>query len=152
MLRGFTRTYVMQYRDKQTVRHRREPWRLQTSWMNEEAEEDTWTNSDAYAADPLGDVEISVAISTALRRSRDILVERGTEKRDYERFINLAVQHGYMDGKLDYLALQDVLGVSRSTVTVMLNELRDFMRPLLTEIGLVREPEPVTRRSVSKAS
>lgn len=137
MLRGFTATYVMQYRDKQMVRHRREPWRLDKN-LSEDGDM-TWADSEAYSMDGVADVEVSVVVVSAIKRSREILVERSTKKRDYGRFIDLAVANGLLDYKLDRKALQASLGISASTLTQMLNELRDIMRPLLAEAGVVAE-------------
>lgn len=140
MLRGFTQTYVMQYRDKQMVRHRREPWRLEKSLTSSGADGDmTWADSDAYALDSVADVEVSVVIVSALKRSKEILITKSTKKRDYGRFIDLAVENGLLDYRLDRKALQTSLGISASTLTQMLNELRDIMRPLLAEAGVVAE-------------
>jgi hypothetical protein len=143
MLRGFTQTYVMQYRDKQMVRHRREPWRLEKPVTPDGTT--TWAESEAYSVDTLADTEVSVVIIHALQRSREILVQRSTSKRDYGRFIDLAVEHGFFEGRLDRRSIQAELGISASTMTQMLNTLRSILRPLLTEAGVVREastPEP----------
>lgn len=153
MLRGFTATYVMQYRDKQMTRHRREPWRLQATWAAPHARIDnmptTWEEHEDYAVDPLADVEDAVVLVSAIRRTREILVERSTKKRDYARFIDLLVEHGCLDGRLDRRALQDALGISPSTLTQMINEMRGILRPMLSEAGMLPECAPV--RAVREA-
>lgn len=149
MLRSWASKSVLSFRDKQMVRHRREPWRLEATWTAAGPDR-TWAEHEDYAAEPLADVEVSVVIVHALQRSRRILVGRSTKKRDYARFIDLALQHGLLDGRLDRKALQEALDVSPSTLTQMLNELRGILRPMLTDAGIMPEakvavlPTPVT--------
>lgn len=142
MLRGFTATYVMQYRDKQMTRHRREPWRtdapVQVEGMREHT---TWleANFADEATYEILDSEVSISIVTALRKAKESLDEKATQYRDYPRFIALCVEHGYLDGRLDRRALERELGVASSTVSAMLKELRTTLRPLLSEVGVISE-------------
>lgn len=136
MLRGFTSIYVMQYRDKQMLRHRREPWRLEKP-VNERG--DTWyeTNFSEQTEDLTFDAEVSVSLAQCLREAYTYLeAHKSSSIRDYRKFISLCIEHGYLDGKLDRKALAEALGISSSTVTNMVRELRTVLRPLLEEAGI----------------
>lgn len=138
MLRGFTATYVMQYRDKQMIRHRREPWRLEKPVGYEHSSREvTWLEATMgeTTVEPTLDSEVSLCIVQALQKARESLINKG--KRDYCAFIDLCVQHGLLDGKLDRRAIAVALGVSTSTVTAMLKDLREILRPLLSEAGVM---------------
>lgn len=142
MLKGFTATYVMQYRDKQMTRHRREPWRNETpvvikgtrdpvSWLEANFSETTsWELLDA---------EVAVDIRNALLKAKAVLAKKTTKHRDYAAFVTLCIEQGFLDGKLDRKAIQSSLGVSAATVTDMLKELKKALRPLLSEVGVVAE-------------
>lgn len=90
MLGGFTATYVMQYRDKQMTRHRREPWRLDlpivvagkdTTWGAYNLVVDGWIDSS----------EVSISIIASIRTARRILETKSHGKRDYGLFVDLCL-------------------------------------------------------------
>lgn len=139
MLRGFTSTYVMQYRDKQMIRHRREPWRLDAPVSKQDEESLTWVELAVVDPYEILDSEVSVAIVSALKAAREELLIKSTSYRNYEQFIALCIEHGYLDGKLNRKAMEVLLGISASTISEMLRELRQVLRPLLTEVGVVSE-------------
>lgn len=141
MLRGFTRTYVMAYRDKQMTRHRREPWRTDTPvWKPGAKESVSWLEAtfgdDPEADDALIDSEISMALVQALREARSLLTPKTTVTRDYTAFIAACVKFGYLDGKLDRPAMMLELGISKGILNAMLREFRQTLRPLLVDAGL----------------
>ncbi len=144
MLRGFTRTYVMAYRDKQMTRHRREPWRCDTPiWHHGAKEPVSWLEAtfgdDPEADDALIDSEVSMAIVQALREVRSRLDHKSTLTRDYTAFIDACVRSGYLDGKLDRQKIMDELGISKGILNVMLREFRQTLRPILADAGLMTE-------------
>lgn len=133
MLRGFTATYVLQYRDKQMVRHRRVPWRLDMPVVAVGTQrEETWGEVNLRAVDGgLLDVEVSRSLVLALRQAREILREQNTRVKDYDHFTDLCLEHGFLDGKIDRHAIAADMNVSLSTVSTMLLNLRSTLRPLL---------------------
>ena len=139
MLKRYATLRVRHYRDKQEVRHRREPWRLEAPIGNSET---TWAESEAYGVEMLEPVETSVTIMSVFDRSRDILITRSTAQRDYARFCDLFEEQVRLDGCPDRRTLQAELGVSPSTVTQMLRDLRSTMALLLADSGLIREDNP----------
>lgn len=141
MLRGFTATYVMQYRDKQMIRHRREPWRLDLPVKAGEHMEPWGEVNILPDQSTMADTEVAVSIIHALQQARKSLDEKTTEKRDYGRFLDLALQHGILEGKIHRKTLQMELGVSASTLNAMIKEVRATLRPMLTEVGVVEEAE-----------
>ncbi len=137
MLRGFTATYVMQYRDKQMIRHRYFPYRLEKVTSSEEGNE---TFGDVFTdTATLQNSEVAVCILAAVRRSKAVLAEKSTATRDYKAFVDLAIENGLLDGKLDRRSLAAELGVTPSMVSTMLKELRNTMKPMLAEVGVLRE-------------
>lgn len=130
MLRGFTATYVMQYRDKQMMRHRKIPWRLDLPvWAPNAKHEQPWSEVNLRAVDGgVLDVEVSQTVIQALRQARETLSERSTLVRDYETFTALCTEHGLLDGKIDRKAISIEMGVSLSTVSAMLMDLRSTLR------------------------
>lgn len=142
MLRGFTSTYVMQYRDKQMTRHKREPWRTETPvFIAGLREPMTWLelNFAETTTFEILDSEVSVSIRSALKKARELLTTKSTEFRDYPRFVDLCIEHGFFDGKINRKAIELELGVAGSTVAAMIQELRRVLRPLLTEVGVLTE-------------
>lgn len=142
MLRSYASRRVLNYRDKQKVRHRREPWRLEARLTTAHDGDRTWAESEYYAEDTLDAVEDSVVVRLAFQGAREILVQRSTPTRDYDRFITLTLQHGYLDDRVDRKALAVELGISVSTVNQMIKELWKVMRPRLSGTGLIAEPKP----------
>lgn len=135
MLRGFTATYVMQYRDKQMIRHRREPWRNEqpyvlagkaTTWGELHYRDDYWMDA----------CDVSRTIIDALKKARSILESKTVGKRDYSVFLDLCIKHGFLEGELDRMAIRKALGIGSSTLNVMLRELRATLRPLLVDAGV----------------
>jgi hypothetical protein len=133
MLRGFTSTYVLQYRDKQMIRHRREPWRnetpigSETTWGEVNFRNDFWVDA----------CDVSQSIIDALKQARSILESKNQGKRDYGKFLDLCLMHGFLNGELDRTAIREALGIGGSTLNVMLRELRATLRPLLADAGVV---------------
>lgn len=137
MLRGFTAKYVLQYRDKQEVRHRRIPKRLEKP-VNERGESWYEVTYGRVTVDPCGDSEVSISILQALKRAADALTStKATRKRDYNQFVALCIEYGYLDGSLDRRRVAAEMGISFSTMTSMLTDLREVLRPLLNEVGVV---------------
>lgn len=136
MLRGFTAIYVMQFRDKQAMRHKKEPYRLE---MPVQGETLTW--GDMLQAPELIEVsDVALSIRDALTGARRALVDmpkRG--KRDLVACFDAAVAGGLLDGVVDRKRLGATLGVSESTVGAMLREIRGILRPLLRECGVVKD-------------
>lgn len=140
MLRGFTATYVMQYRDKQMVRHRREPWRLETPVRNVGTQREvSWVemtfSETPNPQDSILDTEVSITLVRALKQARRQLEEHSTTFRDYPRFIDLCCNSGFMDGEVDRRAVASELGIGVSTVSSMLKVLRSTLDPLLAEVA-----------------
>lgn len=143
MLRGFTATYVLQYRDKQMIRHRREPWRNEMplailgKGIYEVEAESTWGEMNHRNDWWVDSCEVSVSIVQALKKARSILESKTSGKRDYAKFLDLCLLHGFLDGELDRTAIREALGIGGSTLNVMLRELRSTLRPLLADAGVV---------------
>lgn len=138
MLRGFTSTYVLQYRDKQIIRHRREPWRNEMPVYSKEGELRTWIEAHHESAsyDNLADVEVSLQIVRALKRARQILIaEKDTPTRDYGRLVDVCLAHGVLEGKVTRKMVVAELGVSASTATHMLSDLRTTLKDLLQVVA-----------------
>ena len=133
MLRGFCQTYVLSERDKQMVRHQREPWRLEKRLNDGSEDGPTWAESDFYAEDPLEIVETQVVVRVAVDRSREILIERSTATRDYKRFCDLIEWQMFVEGrkKPDRKVLQAELGISASTVNAMWKEYKRVIGPMM---------------------
>lgn len=129
--RNHFRIYVMAKRDKQMTRHRREPYRLEKVVASTEDGDLTWAETEFYAEDPLEAVETSVVVISAMLRSREILVQRSTDKRDYKRFCELVEPQLLLDGRIDRRSMRDALGVSASTLAAMWTEYRAVMGPLV---------------------
>jgi DNA-directed RNA polymerase specialized sigma24 family protein len=125
MLRGFTSTYVLDKRDRQEVRHRRNPWRLDAV-------------DDLELVDPLDStfdyVETSVALQQVLREARRQLVTKSNAKRDYATFFDACMRHGLTLDRIDRAALEKELGLTASVTRRMLDEVRNVLRPLV--VGL----------------
>lgn len=130
MLRGFTSTYVMQYRDKQIVRHRREPWRTETLVTSRDGETRTWLETHVLdgSYDNLADVEVSVQIIRALKIARAVLIRRNTSTRDYGKLVDVCLRQGLLDGKIPQKTVSAELGVSTTTAKLMMGELRGALR------------------------
>lgn len=136
MLRGFTSTYVMQYRDKQMIRHRREPWKLDTP-IEIKGRETTWGEVNMVEEGWIDASEVSIDIITCLKETRRILDSKSYGKRDYGLFVDLCIKNGFLEGDLNREVIRDTLGIGSSTLNVMIRELRNVLRPLLEEAGAV---------------
>lgn len=138
MLRGFAATYVLQHRDKQAIRHRKEPYRLEKPVMLETGEQTSW-GALMKAPELIDAAETSLSIMEAVCRTRAALAEypqRG--RRDVVACFDAAVRDGLLDGKVDRRKIGTELGVSESTVGSMMREIRTELRPRLCDVGVVR--------------
>ena len=134
MLRGFTSTYVMQSRDKQMIRHRRFPWRLEAPISGDS--KDTWADIQIDPLDfRLEITEDSVAVIAALKKARAILCARSEGSRDYAIFFDACIREGLLSDSLNRKLLQAELGLSAGTFRSMLWELRAVLRPLLDGVS-----------------
>lgn len=137
MLTGFTRTYVMGYRSKQAVRHRREPFRLQHPTS------DGGEYGDQIEAPPvLDDLDVAVSIRQAVQAARRELALRQNQNpksRDYLACFDLLIEEGYMAGRLKREDAAERLGV---TVRVVGQMIREIKRVLSTELESVQVALP----------
>lgn len=144
MLRGFTSVYVLRYRDKQMLRHRTFPWRLEAPVSTHD--DTTWASLyDDATPDPvdaLTETEVSVALAQALRGCLANLKARNA-KRDYDKFLTLVVHYGYLDGKLQRQKIAEEMGISVSTVASMVAETRAELHPVLAESNLFHSKKAV---------
>lgn len=122
MLRGFTATYVQTNRDKQAVRHKRIPWRL------EALEDLQWVDPLECS---LENVDTAISLQQVLVKARSMLAERKERNKDYAAFFDACVRHGLTEGRLDRDALQRELGLTTSITRRMLVEVRLTLRSLL---------------------
>lgn len=138
MLRGFAATYVLQHRDKQAIRHRKEPYRLEKPVTNEAGELASW-GSLLRAPEVLEGSETSLSVWEAVKRTRCALQDRPQRgRRNLVKCFDAAVRDGLCDGKVDRRAIGDELGVSESTVGAMMREIRTELRPRLCDVGVVK--------------
>jgi hypothetical protein len=120
------------------IRDRIEPWRLENTVVVDGEETQTWLEATyGEVADPCNLID-RVEVTDSLRR---VLIEArkglgSTETRDYPRFIELLVEHGLLDGKITRKSIAAELGVSITTVSVMLVEVRNVLAPLVEGAGL----------------
>lgn len=140
MLRSYATKRAWNYRDKQMTRHKKEPWRLEKPLTDDG--DSSWSESERYGVDSLDATEAQVVIRAAFQKTREILVSRSTSKRDYGKFIDLALQYGFLDNALDRRAMQEALHISASTLTQMINDLRNTMRPFVEGLLPVAVPNP----------
>ena len=137
MLRGFTATYVMQYRDKQMIRHRFFPYRLEKSAGKDETGASVTFADLLPPTEPIEPLDISVSIVHAIRTARETLVSKSTPTRNYAAYLDVAIEFGLLDGKINRRMVRETLGISESVEHSMLKETRGTLRPLLVDLGIV---------------
>jgi hypothetical protein len=143
-MRAWAKKAVLSLRDKQEVRHRRVPWRLDTPLTHTSESEymvTTWGEHEAYAVDPIDRVETQMTLQVAVTNTCDILITKTTKFRDYARFCDLYFGALYLDGTVDRRSLAIEMGVCKSVLDEMIAEVRRTMSDQLAGSGLRPEAE-----------
>lgn len=135
-MRAWAKKAVLSLRDRQEVRHRRVPWRLDRRVGVDADVTATWAEHEAYAEDPIEKVENQIVIRVAVTQTREILLTKTTKHRDYARFCDLYVESGFLDGEVDRRAMAQELGVSKSVLCEMIRDFRQTVAGLLAGSGL----------------
>lgn len=131
MLRGFVKIYVLDYRDKQVRRATYEVISLDSS-----VSDDGVSLGEVLDAGVESTVEKDVCIRQVVGRGSEQVRSLKSGSRDYTALMEVALEQGLLDGVLHRGRIAAELGVSVSTVGVMLREMREILHPLFVEAGL----------------
>jgi hypothetical protein len=140
MLSGFTRVYVMAHRDKQMMRHRKEPFRLEHRFDEDISDSDQSDNGFDYVqaastSNPIEQHELSLSIRGAVLAARKEIVLRQAardaaktrSKKNLVACFDLLVSEGWMSGRITRLEASIRLGVSETSVGTMIKEIKQVL-------------------------
>jgi len=126
-LAGFVSKYVLQSRDKQMTRMKKEPIHLQQP-VGGEADDSTWI--EVYATRHLDDTTLqNVEYEALVKETQKYLADlpiRGT--RDLALVFSMCVEMLYMDGRIDRKVIAKRLNVSDTAVCLIFKDLRQALQ------------------------